>query len=1376
MDKTANTFVKNYTESLQFVPENEVKPQREIKQEYIPSERFNRFNTKAILEKKEEAEINTITKFHERFSYSNTTAIYNTIIQDSRGELPVNQVLIHDIGIFYTKYFDTNLYNLYKNSPSFFSEAFFVNEGNKYIVNQANFEAYEKYIYLISMLVYVFQNKESLDGKLDKDYNAVVNWMQIRYSDALPNILEGPHTTYTTPLNFKEHYNALINSASTIFNIVEEAKISKLNLTYNELANFKFAFKNAPNTYNKNYDNARQYNVIVKDSSKLVAKIDEDNNLVFDGSYLDLGDVGNSQILAQYNSIIVKQDMEKTPPTRTLAQQLQLLFNEYSVISVSELSFRYEMFLVDLSKFDFVYLIFPEIITAERTVYNEHGPGTLRIAGTFVKNNDLMRYEFIPNEECVSFIGSQTFVRSFRFYITNNPNGMNAIVPNKFTIIFSKNEIFQHLLGTNLTSDNSSIKFSINPGNIIYKLDDFPLNIKNPYSVIDYVKNLPYIPSIVMRYFLNNYVQDITKYKQNYMAIHSNSRLQSDSLINTSLISYISENVEIENRVKYYTNAIININNNLNKYNSIHIDSISEMIERLTTTNTNDNLTPIIENISTANIVENIERIFNSNIDSEDELNNLLSLSEIINEHIVFNGEVVLTYNPANGTINNLGFIYNKENLILTNNSDENNKYLSDENNKNIILRVFANDMNLIPVNSYLYNPYNSIIRLMPETINNVYDVKNIQYDYNYSIFSLTNTATDMFDFGANVDILNGTFSFNNYQNNIYYATLINEITGKIYFGYNYLSQSYPAININILARAPKYDIYNQNLNVLNVDFFNYVSDENYEYICSFIINGLFKPSFINIAESENINYIINLLIENENNNSSQQFTDDRMTIIISKDTNGAIIINYTGINGDNIIILMTVDYINKHITGFFINTLVNKLKTTTVTITKGTNSPTINSVSMENYINNAIMGGYINNGNYYFINTNNLAYSYVSENNLEYNINNYASYYPNSNIFKTFTVYEKMYTKFFNRLTYITGILINPLPFPYYETIEINDDYIVENKNTNTIIYKFNAPRPYIDSTIVNEQMINKSIQKTFYNTLYINKATPNVLYVDNNTTNDEIFVYKSNNYVITNTNINQVVSGTAIQLSDNVSITFTIDTNNVITSTNINYGNNSIIINGNLIQGNNYIIPYQQRGVILLSIATNISTGNLYTTDITLNIIYSELYSYEWRNNKLYKNYYYHLSSNPGIIINMNSNTNANPLSLYWILNDFNNPIIPIIKYYQNNIDNIVYSDENNNVQFTLNIENKVNNNQRVLLRKNEIPLDELYSTDKIELANSIPIDEIYVAETIDNKVVIDDVDNKDENIDDIVINSNSGIALLSENNNIHISLNFK
>ena len=451
MNSTFATWGKNYIGSAQFVKTNE-EPQRTINQEYIPTERYNKTNVQALLKNHPE-----IIKFHEIFTYDNPIDLFNVVVKDSRGTLPQNLVLMNSVNIFYNEKFDVNLYNLYKNSAEFFSDVLFTKENGQYTVNQANFSQYEKYIYLISLLVYCYQNRDELAGKLDRDYEPVINWVQIRYSDSLVNILNGPSDTYQTPKNFIDHYNIMLSTAYSLDNIMSESKLSKLNLTFNELANFKQAFKRRANAYDKLQDEARQFIISILNSKHLTVSIDSNNNLVFDASFIDLGDVGNQQIIAEYNSLIVQQGKEENPPVKTLSKQLQLLFNNYSTLTIEEFSFKYDKFLNDLSRYSLVYLVFPGIITIERTIYGETGPGVLRIAGKFVDNKEKMRYEFGPNEKYITFIGSQTIVKNFQFYITDSIEltAINKIPPNNLNLQVLKTDIFNQVITSDFDNANS---------------------------------------------------------------------------------------------------------------------------------------------------------------------------------------------------------------------------------------------------------------------------------------------------------------------------------------------------------------------------------------------------------------------------------------------------------------------------------------------------------------------------------------------------------------------------------------------------------------------------------------------------------------------------------------------------------------------------------------------------------------------------------------------------------------------------------------------------------------------------------------------------------------------------------------------------------
>lgn len=516
MDKGSTTS-KFYINSDQFIQrdggENVDIPIDRVDETYIPHLGISEVSVKSAFLKKE------LKDFSNEFYFEKANIIYEKVMNDTRGTLIRNTVLMSNVGNFYRDAILVNLNSLYNYSPDFFASNFYTfqvdNRGIKVRTpNQYNFEEYEKYIYLLCLIVYINENAYNLKGILSKDAKPMIAWARVRNDESLKWIIAGPNDSYTNPPNFKQHYSMLISTASHLSDLLQQNLLSKTNMTYEELTDFKDKFTTNPNVYSKNLDKARQWNIVIRDARKLISTIDNKNNLIFDASHVDLGDTSNKHILAEYNSLIVEQDKETNPPSVMLSKALELLLNNYSAIHVNELSFRYDVFGNDISRFPIVYLVFPGIYTVEHTVYDDQPRGILRIAGKFTNDKENRRYKFIPNEEFLSFNGSQTFVRNFQFYITNDPNE-NGIIPHVQNIKFMKEEVFNHMLGTNLTFDGESSEIDVDNITVEIPMDfqsiaGFTQSSKASW----FLNNLPVIPKS-----LENYLQNFQEHLNEYSSL-----------------------------------------------------------------------------------------------------------------------------------------------------------------------------------------------------------------------------------------------------------------------------------------------------------------------------------------------------------------------------------------------------------------------------------------------------------------------------------------------------------------------------------------------------------------------------------------------------------------------------------------------------------------------------------------------------------------------------------------------------------------------------------------------------------------------------------------------------------------------------------------
>lgn len=466
------------------VRENDANKTKTLARDLIPTNNINKHNVKQILAKKKLAQ-----DFRATFNYSNPVKLYNELVQDSRGSLLANIQVQSKVSDFYAEKFDSNLDAIYRYSPAFYAKTFYTKLSGEKTINADNFHAYEKYIYLLALIVYVNGNRERLRGELSNEAEAIISWCQLRDDSSLAWILAGPNESYDAPKDFIERYNSLISTAYNVNTIVEQQKMSKMGMMYSSIEDFRYQSSKRPNVFDKTLDLARQYFIIIRDETHLITELDDTNNVIYDAKYIDLGEVNKNTTVAQYNSIKVDENVYTMPPSKIDFKALQQLFTTFNSIAVQELTFAYEIYNVDLSRYATVYLVFPDVHTAEHTIIGEIPRGPLYIAGKFTNDRSRRRLIFKPNEKMTTFDGSQTTVKSFRFYITNTLENKNSIIGNLLTLDFIKPQIYNHLLKTSLNTA------AIYDANTILNIRSDLIDFKLPSSLNDV--NIDFLSSFI---------------------------------------------------------------------------------------------------------------------------------------------------------------------------------------------------------------------------------------------------------------------------------------------------------------------------------------------------------------------------------------------------------------------------------------------------------------------------------------------------------------------------------------------------------------------------------------------------------------------------------------------------------------------------------------------------------------------------------------------------------------------------------------------------------------------------------------------------------------------------------------------------------------
>lgn len=668
-------------------------------------------------------------KFH--FIETNPSDIFDEIVKDSRGSLPNNKVLQSNVNIFFKDKLASNLSAVYENDVRLFEE----------LEKDDNYHLYEKYIYMLSLITYINSNAGEIKGKLNNDAEGIIEWGQLRDDKSLSWRLEGPTSPTTSEIDFVKHYNMLISTANETNDLVEQTKVSKLNMLYDGISNLRKESTERPNSFDKELDLARQYYVIIRDERNLLSEVDTNGNLMFDASNLDLGDVSHNKTEAQFNSIIVSQDKVKSSPSKMAFKSIQQLFTNFSSIAVHNFSLAHGLFENDISKFPTVFLVFPGIHTTEHTVIGNISRGVLRIAGRFINDVEKRRYVFQPNEDMTTFDGSQTFVQNMMFYITTSESDTgNNIIGNPLMRNFILDDIYNHLITTNISQEYVEQIQEMILENVEY---DIPTEISELYeskvnAFVYFINNLEFVPTLIKEY-MNRFPAIYQRYKSLVDEVGdfiptSLLTASADNLISSSKITEFNQMKELEDNHRKMMQLLSLLNNSFSKYKSAVIGK-NNLYTTFVTYSTIDTFQRFIA--SYRGIIDfNSLRVFISNLcnlstDSivdvdatgagDKYLKIINDIATNVNRFITkVKNPVTIKINPFNGgRIDNLEFRI--ENRVLTFVYTEGNYNLvSDSENDMVIITFYNDNFKQLPVSSFVYSPSKQMLQYLSYNPTNI--------------------------------------------------------------------------------------------------------------------------------------------------------------------------------------------------------------------------------------------------------------------------------------------------------------------------------------------------------------------------------------------------------------------------------------------------------------------------------------------------------------------------------------------------------------------------------------------------------------------------------------------------------------------------------
>ena len=374
--------------------------------------------------------------------------LYDRMMKDARNVFPRNRELKNKVAIYYEEMIRQNLNNLYHYAPKFFADNFVT----KNYINNAAFEAYQIYIFLLCFIHWTDIHRLDTDVRELDNIDKILNWIATRRDPSIEYIINGPSGNSDLSLtDFRAHYRTLIDTSNEMSEIIAYNQLSSTQTISSDLYNLLHLIQSLPNVYYKNPDEARKYNINIDSAKDVLVSIDNDNNLIFDCSYVNLGDVTEQNKLAKFDnleSVITNNKVNSMINTKKLAE----LFHNYSRIKILELVMTPDTYISSLDAFSKVFVVFKGVSCSERNVYNTIPTNYLKIGGKFIKTK--RGYEFQMDVDAITYKSVLADVKSFEVYLTLDPNYTNQIIPNEYALTFSKHKIYQHPITTDVVYDS----------------------------------------------------------------------------------------------------------------------------------------------------------------------------------------------------------------------------------------------------------------------------------------------------------------------------------------------------------------------------------------------------------------------------------------------------------------------------------------------------------------------------------------------------------------------------------------------------------------------------------------------------------------------------------------------------------------------------------------------------------------------------------------------------------------------------------------------------------------------------------------------------------------------------------------------------------
>ena len=364
-----------------------------------------------------------------KFSYPNI--IYEAVIADAR-TLPKILFLEQLVSSYYSRVIMNNIINIYTYSPSFYAKVIYASD--------INFKLYERFIYLLTLIQIVLDNKDQQDFmEKDERMKDVVEWCLTRKIQDINYLLQGPTSNQEYSIDYSLMYHSLISPSSSKASVADYLTLATLQEVNANFLKYREEFVKKPNVYDKNPNYAQSYTISIDTRQNAKFKYDNVGNLVVDCNDIDLGSSTNDNVDLEINNAIVNTESLKYEP-KSQPTKFGNLLHQFSIFRIKSLLILKSTYKTALRNYDTCYITFPNI-TLDGRFNQVYKNGALQVAGRFKENNNNKYWEFEPFNDVV-YIPKTANVKRFEFYVSPKPGSSNKPNPNNFKIATEINKYY----------------------------------------------------------------------------------------------------------------------------------------------------------------------------------------------------------------------------------------------------------------------------------------------------------------------------------------------------------------------------------------------------------------------------------------------------------------------------------------------------------------------------------------------------------------------------------------------------------------------------------------------------------------------------------------------------------------------------------------------------------------------------------------------------------------------------------------------------------------------------------------------------------------------------------------------------------------------